>query len=42
VLAMLGYAPAQAIDVPSSLMARIPTGPTLDPAAAVVPAKVTG
>jgi type VII secretion protein EccB len=41
VLAMLGYAPAQAIDVPSSLMARIPTGPTLDPAAAVVPAKVT-
>jgi type VII secretion protein EccB len=41
VLAMLGYAPAQAIDVPSNLMARIPTGPTLDPAAAVIPAKVT-
>jgi type VII secretion protein EccB len=31
VLQMLRYAAAQAIDVPASLVARIPSGPTLDP-----------
>lgn len=42
VVALLGYPPAQASDVPAALAARIPTGPTLDPAAAVVPARVDG
>jgi type VII secretion protein EccB len=30
-LATLGYAPAKAVDVPSSLANLVPTGPTLDP-----------
>jgi len=38
VLLMLGYPPLDAVDVPASLVARIPSGPTLDPAAAVQPA----
>ncbi|WP_326558394.1 type VII secretion protein EccB [Micromonospora sp. NBC_01796] len=42
VLPMLGYQPAQAVDVPASLVSRIPTGPTLDPAAALQPAAVNG
>ncbi len=37
-LAMLGYAPATAIDVPTALVNRIPAGVTLDPAAATRPA----
>ena len=41
VLAMLGYPPTEAVDVPATLMARIPTGPTLDPAAAVIPVQIT-
>ncbi|MFI6761342.1 type VII secretion protein EccB [Micromonospora sp. NPDC050417] len=42
VLPMLGYQPAQAVDVPASLVSRIPTGPTLDPAAALQPAATGG
>lgn len=37
VLRMLGYAPEQAVDVPASLVSRLPVGPTLDPAAAAKP-----
>jgi type VII secretion protein EccB len=37
VLQMLGYPPEQAVDVPASLVARIPSGPTLDPDAATRP-----
>jgi type VII secretion protein EccB len=40
VLQMLGYPPAQAVDVPASLVSRIPTGPTLDPAEAIKPAAI--
>jgi type VII secretion protein EccB len=38
VLAMLGYPPAEAVDIPAELLARIPTGPTLDPNEAIRPA----
>lgn len=38
VLATLGYSPDEAVAVPSGLVARIPEGPTLDPAAALRPA----
>ncbi|WP_131785293.1 type VII secretion protein EccB [Protofrankia symbiont of Coriaria ruscifolia] len=38
VLAMLGYAPQLAVDVPADLVREIPAGPTLDPAAATRPA----
>lgn len=34
-LAMLGYAPSEAVDLPANLADLIPAGPTLDPAAAV-------
>ena len=37
VLAVLGYPPDRAVDVPASLSSRIPTGPVLDPAAALTP-----
>jgi type VII secretion protein EccB len=37
-LAMLGYTPAAAIDVPTALIERIPAGVNLDPAAATRPA----
>jgi type VII secretion protein EccB len=37
-LAMLGFMPIMAVDVPASLVTRLPAGPTLDPAAAVRPA----
>ncbi|MDT5028252.1 MAG: hypothetical protein QOE61_4678 [Micromonosporaceae bacterium] len=40
VLPLLGYSAAQAVDVPAGLVTRIPTGPTLDPAAAVTPASI--
>lgn len=42
VLAYLGYSTVHAVDVPASLVARLPTGPTLDPAAAVEPAPAAG
>lgn len=42
VLQMLGYHPGQAVDVPSHLVTRVPAGPALDPAAALVPAAVSG
>jgi hypothetical protein len=42
VLQTLGYAPEQAVDVPASLVARIPSGPTLDPEAATKPAAIAG
>jgi type VII secretion protein EccB len=42
VLTLLGYDAKQAVDVPSSLVTRIPAGPTLDPAAATQPAHLTG
>ena len=38
VLPLLGFAPDQAVNVPSSLVARIPDGAVLDPAAARNPA----
>jgi type VII secretion protein EccB len=38
VLQMLGYSPSDAVDVPASLVARVPVGPTLDPQAALRPA----
>ena len=38
VLQILGYDPAQAVDVPANLLTRVPPGPALDPAAAVQPA----
>jgi type VII secretion protein EccB len=38
VLQMLGYSPDQAVDVPASLVTRVPAGPTLDPEAALQPA----
>jgi type VII secretion protein EccB len=41
VLALLGYAPSQAVNVPASLMSRLPTGPALDPTAALTPAVTT-
>jgi type VII secretion protein EccB len=41
VLQMLGYGPDQAVDVPASLVARVPSGPTLDPAAALRPARAS-
>jgi type VII secretion protein EccB len=34
VLQLLGYSPEQATDLPASLVARLPSGPALDPAAA--------
>jgi type VII secretion protein EccB len=37
VLSVLGYDPNRAVGVPSTLVARIPAGPTLDPAAALQP-----
>jgi type VII secretion protein EccB len=42
VLALLGYSAAQAIEIPDHLAQRIPTGPTLDPAAAIRPALLNG
>jgi type VII secretion protein EccB len=36
-LQMLRFAPQQAVDVPAALVESIPSGPTLDPAAAVRP-----
>lgn len=42
VLQMLRYEPEQAVDVPASLVARIPSGPTLDPEAATKPAAIAG
>jgi hypothetical protein len=42
VLQALGYAPEQAVDVPASLVARIPSGPALDPEAATKPAAIAG
>ncbi len=39
VLAMLGYDPQLAVDVPASLVNKIPAGPALDPAAAIRPAR---
>ncbi|MFS8478655.1 MAG: type VII secretion protein EccB [Micromonosporaceae bacterium] len=41
VLQMLGYPPAEAVDVPAALIARLPTGPALDPEAALQPAQIT-
>jgi hypothetical protein len=41
VATLLGYDPKQAVPVPSNLVIRIPSGPSLDPAAAVQPVKVT-
>ncbi|MFV2013197.1 MULTISPECIES: type VII secretion protein EccB [unclassified Micromonospora] len=38
VLGQLGYSADQATDVPTTLVSRIPTGPTLDPVAATRPA----
>lgn len=38
VLQMLGYLPEHAVDVPASLVTRIPAGPALDPEAATKPA----
>lgn len=38
VLMMLGYTPQDAVEVPAALVHRIPAGPTLDPAAARLPA----
>jgi hypothetical protein len=37
-LAMLGYSPGAAVEVPTALVNRIPAGVTLDPAAALRPA----
>jgi type VII secretion protein EccB len=42
VLAMLGFSAADAVTMPDGLLDRIPTGPTLDPAAATEPAGVGG
>lgn len=41
VLPWLGYPPELAVDVPASLVSRIPSGPTLDPAEATKPAAIT-
>ena len=41
VLTLLGYDPRQAVVVPESLLTRIPAGPSLDPAAASQPAKIS-
>jgi type VII secretion protein EccB len=41
VLQILGYQPDQAVDVPASLVTRIPPGATLDPAVAVQPVGLT-
>lgn len=46
-LALLGYRPGDAVDMPASLVSRITAGPTLDPeaarqAAAVTPVRPTG
>ncbi|MBO4210634.1 type VII secretion protein EccB, partial [Micromonospora echinofusca] len=40
VLPLLGYPADGAVDVPAALLSRIPSGPTLDPRAAVTPATV--
>lgn len=40
VLALLGYTPELAVDVPISLVVRLPVGPSLDPQAATRPAPV--
>jgi type VII secretion protein EccB len=40
VFAMLGYSPTGAVDVPATVIATIPTGPSLDPVAATRPATV--
>ncbi|MFC7548791.1 type VII secretion protein EccB [Plantactinospora sp. GCM10030261] len=37
-LQLLGYTPGQAVAVPTALVSRIPSGPALDPAAALLPA----
>ncbi|WP_238005627.1 type VII secretion protein EccB [Dactylosporangium sp. AC04546] len=37
VLGFLGYSAARAVDVPVALAQRLPTGPTLDPAQALLP-----
>jgi type VII secretion protein EccB len=42
VLPMLGYPPELAVNVPAALVSRLPTGPTLDPAAALAPAATGG
>jgi type VII secretion protein EccB len=39
VLPLLGYSAQQAVEVPAELVNRIPSGPTLDPAAAMTPAQ---
>ncbi|TCP53592.1 type VII secretion protein EccB [Tamaricihabitans halophyticus] len=41
-LASLGYEPNSAVQLPASLVQRIPAGPTLDPAAARQPAPISG
>lgn len=41
-LQLLGYAPEMAVAIPSALVARIPSGPALDPGAALRPAVATG
>ncbi|MEJ3743613.1 type VII secretion protein EccB [Actinomycetes bacterium KLBMP 9797] len=38
VLAALGYPPGEAVNVPATLVAQLPSGPALDPAAATRPA----
>jgi type VII secretion protein EccB len=40
-LRLLGYPPEEAVGVPASLVARIPSGPNLDPSAALRPVPVT-
>ncbi|MEY9863589.1 type VII secretion protein EccB [Catenulispora sp. GAS73] len=40
VLRTLGYDPASAVDVPASLLTLIPSGPALDPTAAVQPVRM--
>lgn len=37
VLETLGYPAREAVDIPAALVARLPAGPTLDPAAAALP-----
>jgi type VII secretion protein EccB len=41
-LQLLGYAPDQVVEIPSTLISLIPAGPTLDPAAALRPATTNG
>jgi type VII secretion protein EccB len=42
VLDMLGYGSAEPVRLPANLVARLPEGPALDPAAAAVPIETTG